>query len=183
MKYNDGIPEFSPAAQSFVNLLNSGKIDKKMYAIYLFNQHHLYTVLEFYLLRLGFAEQLPDLLRVPKILNDFNELWESEDTLDELPSTNAYKSYIHAIGDDPLRILSHLSIFHYSLLTSIGDLSLLPGSKTMYEFKDAEELKSSMFRMFANIYESETKLGPWYLEKIYEDLNEIYEDSKWDWKN
>ena len=81
--------------QQFVKVLMSGKILEEVYAVYLYNQHQAYNILEAVAMSEGFFDDMPQLRRAPEILKDFNELW----TWDHKPwlceSTKKYIDHCH----------------------------------------------------------------------------------------
>ena len=60
--------------QGFVKVLMSGKINPKLYATYLWNQHKKYDLLEAMATLNGLLDDLPDIRRKMKIEADFLEL-------------------------------------------------------------------------------------------------------------
>ena len=60
--------------QEFVKILFSGKINPKLYATFLKNQHPCYELLEVCAMPLQILHGLPDVRRAPAILADFMEL-------------------------------------------------------------------------------------------------------------
>jgi len=67
--------------QEFVKVLMSGKINPKLYATYLWNQHKKYDILEAMAGAQGLLDDLPDIKRKVKIEQDFLELWKDEKAL------------------------------------------------------------------------------------------------------
>ena len=61
--------------QEFVKILFSGKINPKIYATFLKNQHPMYEILEVCAMPHGLLHGLPDIRRAPAINSDFIELW------------------------------------------------------------------------------------------------------------
>ena len=131
--------------QPFVKVLFSGKIDPKIYAIYLFNQHRMYDVLEACAMMHGLLNDYPTIRRSPNIFADFEELWEdTESRPNILPSTDRYIKYVMSIKDDPKKLLAHLYVRHF------GDLSggqmiakRVPGAGKYYQFDgDPVEIKN-----------------------------------------
>jgi heme oxygenase len=129
----------------FVKVLFSGKIDPKLYATFLKNQHPCYEILEVCAMPHGLMNDYPTIRRAPAILQDFMELWGDDKEQPHIcPVVNEYIKYILSIKDDPKKLLAHLYVRHF------GDLSggqmiakRVPGSGTMYQFDgDPESIKN-----------------------------------------
>ena len=132
--------------QPFVKILFSGKINPKLYANYLKNQHPCYEILEVCAMRHGLLTGLPDMRRAPAILSDFQELW-GDDTQEPtiLPVVKEYMDYIMSIKDEPSRLWAHLYVRH------MGDLAggqmiakRVPGAGKYYQFEDPDALKTAI---------------------------------------
>jgi len=132
--------------QEFVKILFSGKINPKLYATFLKNQHPQYEILEVCAMPHGLLNGLPDIRRAPAILQDFNELWTKEDGEPQiLPIVDDYIKHIMSIKDQPERLMAHLYVRH------MGDLAggqmiakRIPGSGRMYQFENPEILKMAI---------------------------------------
>ena len=133
--------------QPFVKILFSGKINPKLYATYLKNQHPMYEILEVCAMPHQLLHGLIDIRRAPKILSDFQELWNDETDGDPqiLPITEEYIKYILSIKDDPKKLMAHIYVRH------MGDLAggqmiakRVPGSGKYYQFENPEILKMSI---------------------------------------
>ena len=132
--------------QSFVKVLMSGKINPKLYATYLWNQHKKYDLLEALAMAHGLLADLPvDIRRKQAIEDDFLELWTRPESPAILPSTEAYIMHMKDIMHDPELLMAHVYVLH------MGDLSggqmiskKVPGSGTMYQFEDPDKLKEAI---------------------------------------
>jgi heme oxygenase len=129
----------------FVKVLFSGKIDPKLYATFLKNQHPCYEILEVCAMPHGLMNDYPAIRRAPAILSDFLELWGDDTSSPYMcPAVNEYIQYIISIKDDPKKLLAHLYVRHF------GDLSggqmiakRVPGAGKMYQFDgDPEAIKN-----------------------------------------
>lgn len=132
--------------QEFVKIMMSGNINPKFYAIFLYNLHPRYDLVE----AMGNVHSLfnnfPTLPRHKFILNDFNHLWKEKDPPPTLPSTLAYIDHMKTCMNDPDKIMAHIYTFH------MGDLSggqmiakKVPGLKSMFEFQgDIDALKNKI---------------------------------------
>jgi heme oxygenase len=162
--------------QPFVKILFSGKINPKLYATYLKNQHPCYEILEVCAMphRLLGSE---DARRAPAILTDFTELWNTEDGDPEImPATEAYIKYILSIKDDPKKLMAHIYVRH------MGDLAggqmiakRVPGSGKYYQFKDPEALKADIRSKIDDSMADEAKVCFKFAEDLFKDMMEIVE--------
>lgn len=132
--------------QEFVKVLMSGKINPKLYATYLWNQHKKYDLLEALASAAGLLNDLPDIRRKQKIEQDFLELWKENEPPKILPSTHEYIGHMREIMTDRDALMAHIYVLH------MGDLSggqmiakRAPGSGKMYEFDtDKPALKEAI---------------------------------------
>lgn len=123
--------------QEFVKELMAGNIDKQKYAIYLFNLHATYDMLEALAMMHGILNDVPQLRRAPRILEDANELWSIDIARPSLlPATNNYLKHLLSIAEDPHKLTAHVYVRH------LGDLfggqmiaKKVPGSGKYYEFE------------------------------------------------
>jgi len=132
--------------QDFVKVLMSGKINPEFYAIYLWNQHKKYDLLEALASSVGIFDDLPDIRRKIKIEQDFLELWSDNNPPPILPSTNEYIKRMKTLIGDYESLMAHVYVLH------MGDLSggqmiakRVPGAGNMYKFDtDTTALKESI---------------------------------------
>ena len=146
--------------QHFVKVLMSGKILEEVYAVYLYNQHQAYNILEAIAMSEGFFDDMPQLRRAPEILKDFNELWTWNHKPWLCESTKKYVEYVNKeLMDSPEKIAAHIYVRH------MGDLSggqmikrKTPGPNRYYVFKhnEAKEYKrivKERVESYLNLYE------------------------------
>ena len=133
--------------QDFVKVLMSGKVNPKLYATYLWNQHKKYDLLEALATAHGLLDDLPDIRRKIRIEADFLELWvEGDEPPVLVESTKDYIMHMKEIISDSTSIMAHVYVLH------MGDLSggqmiarKAPGKGTMYEFDtDKTALKDAI---------------------------------------
>lgn len=131
--------------QPFVKILFSGKIDPKLYATFLKNQHPCYDILEAYAMLAGVLNGLPDVRRAGKINADFLELWPEEQEPIIVPAVKRYMDHIVSIKDDPKKLMAHVYVRHMGDLAGGQMISKrVPGSGTMYQFEDPDTLKAAI---------------------------------------
>ena len=133
----------------FVKVLFSGKIDPKLYATFLKNQHPCYEILEVCAMPHGLMSDYPAIRRAPAILADFTELWGQDNpTFPQMcPVVDEYIKYILSIKDDPKKLLAHLYVRHFGDLSGGQMLAKrVPGSGRMYQFGDDPEAIKTILR-------------------------------------
>jgi heme oxygenase len=163
--------------QPFVKVLFSGKINPKLYATFLKNQHPCYEILEVCAMPHQLLHGLPDIRRAPSILADFQELWtEADGDPQMLPTTDAYIKYILSIKDQPERLMAHIYVRH------MGDLAggqmiakRVPGSGRMYQFEDADTLKTAIRERINDSMAEEAKVCFQFAADMFKDMMELVE--------
>ena len=164
---------------AFVKILFSGNINPKLYATYLKNQHPMYEILEVCAMPHLLLHGLPDVRRAPAILEDFIELWGSDNpTFPRMcPVTMKYVDYIMSIKDDPKRLMAHLYVRH------MGDLAggqmiakRVPGAGKYYQFADPEALKVAIREKLDDSMADEAKVCFDFAKQFFEEMMDIAKD-------
>jgi heme oxygenase len=163
--------------QEFVKILFSGKINPKLYATYLKNQHPCYEILEVCAMPHQLLHGLPDVRRAPAILEDFQELWDKEDgDAQMLPVVDEYIKYIISIKDDPKKLMAHLYVRH------MGDLAggqmiakRVPGAGKYYQFADPDALKVAIRERLDDSMADEARVCFDYAKRFFEQMMEYVE--------
>ena len=163
--------------QPFVKVLFSGKINPKLYATFLKNQHPCYEILEVCAMPHQLLHGLPDIRRAPAILSDFQELWtEADGDPVMLPATDNYIKYILSIKDQPERLMAHIYVRH------MGDLAggqmiakRVPGSGRMYQFEDADALKIAIRERINDDMAEEAKVCFQFAADMFKDMMDLVE--------
>lgn len=161
--------------QPFVKVLFSGKIDPKLYAQYLKNQHPMYEILEVCAMMHGLLNDMPDVRRAPAILNDFTELWDENDPIPELrPVVQRYMDYILSIKDDPKKLMAHLYVRH------MGDLAggqmiakRVPGMGKYYQFENPDALKTAIRAKIDDSMADEAKVCFKFAAELFQEMQEL----------
>jgi heme oxygenase len=150
MSLKDLVWEAHKAAETkpFVKVLFSGKIEPKLYAQYLKNQHPCYEILEVCAMaHPGIMSNASDARRAPLINTDFEELWDKQAWGDPtiLPVVKRYIDHIMTIKSDPNKLLAHMYVRHFGDMAG-GQMiaKRVPGQGRMYQFADADALKATM---------------------------------------
>jgi heme oxygenase len=161
----------------FVKVLFSGHVDPKIYATYLINQHPMYDVLEAFAMMHGLFNGIPEIRRAPAILEDFVELWNTEEYGDPTicPVVNDYVNYLKTIYADPDKIMAHLYVRH------MGDLSggqmiakRVPGSGKYYQFGDNPEVIKDAIRAKLNDdMADEAKIAFDFAARLFEEMMDV----------
>jgi heme oxygenase len=164
--------------QEFVKILFSGKINPKLYATFLKNQHPCYELLEVCAMPLQVLHGLPDVRRAPAILADFMELWDDEKDGDPtiLPVVDKYLKHILSIKDDPKKLMAHIYVRH------MGDLAggqmiaaKVPGSGRMYKFENPEILKMAIREKISDDMADEAKICFEFATQMFKEMMELVE--------
>lgn len=161
--------------QDFVKILMSGKINPKLYATYLWNQHKKYDLLEAMASAHGLLDNLPDIRRKQKIEQDFLELWEDKSPPTIVKSTNDYIMHMKEIMGDPEKLMAHIYTLH------MGDLSggqmisrKAPGEGRMYQFDtDHKELKEAIRSKTTDNMAEESKYCFHASTQLFKELMEL----------
>jgi heme oxygenase len=167
--------------QEFVKILFSGKIDPKLYATFLKNQHPQYELLEVCAMANGLLNDIQDIRRAPYILSDFMELWGADNK--EPPKTCAvvqeYLDHIMSIKNDPKKLMAHLYVRH------MGDLAggqmiakKVPGNGRMYQFENPEELKTAIRAKISDDMADEAIICFDFATRMFKEMLEIANDFK-----
>lgn len=127
----------------FSKLLFSGKIDKDLYATYLFNLHPMYDVLEAFGRAFGLLDGAIDYRRGLKINEDFREIWANRgDRPAELKVTERYLKHIKHLADNTPELLAAHLYVRFLELTLDGDelKRKIPGKGLMLSYQDVTAL-------------------------------------------
>ena len=157
----------------FVKVLFSGKIDPKLYALYLKNQHPCYEILEVCAMMYPGLIGGADARRAPAIDSDFQELWnrdtDGEPTI--LPVVKRYIDYIMSIKDDPKKLLAHIYVRHFGDMAG-GQMiaKRVPGSGRMYQFENADALKASIREKLTDDMADEAKVCFKFAGELFEEM-------------
>lgn len=128
----------------FSKLLRSGKIDKDLYATYLFNLHPMYDVIEAFGRVFGLLDgAVVDYRRGLRINEDFREIWGNRgDKPAELAVTEKYLRHVKNLADsNPNMLSAHLYVRLVELTLDNDELKNgAPGNRLMLEFKSTDNL-------------------------------------------
>lgn len=159
--------------QKFVKTLMGGNIEPKVYAEFLYNQYVAYNILEVCAMAEGVLNDLPDIRRAPKILEDFQELWGKDaEPPKPKPSIQKYVDHIMSIKEDPEKLMAHIYTRH------MGDLSggqmikkRIPGEGRLYMFTDPDNLKTAIRSKLNDNMADEAKICFEYATELFKEMH------------
>ena len=159
--------------QKFVKTLMGGNIPPKVYAEFLYNQYVAYNILEVCAMAEGVLNDLPDVRRAPKILEDFQELWGKDaEPPKPKPSIQKYVDHIMSIKEDPEKLMAHIYTRH------MGDLSggqmikkRIPGEGRLYMFTDPDSLKTAIRSKLNDNMADEAKICFEYATELFKEMH------------
>jgi len=163
--------------QEFVKILFSGKINSKLYATFLKNQHPCYELLEVCAMVHGLLNGLPDGRRAPAIIGDFKELWSEKDgEAQMLPVVKDYLDHIMSIKDDPKKLMAHIYVRYMGDLAGGQMISKkVPGTGRMYQFENPEELKTAIRSKLDDSMADEAKICFEFAARLFKEMMELVE--------
>jgi len=161
--------------QKFVEVMMSGNINPKFYAVFLWNLQTKYDLLEAMAGVNGCLDDLPGIRRKQKIAYDFAALWKDNNMPPTLPSTNDYITHLKTIMNDPHKLMAHVYVFH------MGDLSggqmiskKVPGPCTMFDFEgDIDALKTAIRAKIDDDMEEEAKWAFDSATKLFQEMMDL----------
>jgi len=160
--------------QAFVKKIFKKELTDKEYAIFLRNQHAVYDTLEAIAMMHGLLNDVPEIRRAPRILEDFQELWQDDEPPILAETTLEYGKYLLSIKDDPVRIMAHVYVRHMGDLSG-GQMiaSHVPGSGKMYEFDaDVQQLKERIRNKLDDSMAEEAKVCFKYATQLFQELEQ-----------
>ena len=155
----------------FVKVLFSGKIDPKLYAQYLKNQHPCYELLEICSMPHGLLTA--PARRAPAINSDFEELWDKETDGEPtiLPVVKRYMDHIMSIKDDPKKLMAHIYVRHMGDMAGGQQISKrVPGSGRMYEFEDIDATKAAIREKISDDMAEEAIVCFGFAAELFEEM-------------
>jgi len=164
--------------REFAKILMSGEIPTRLYYQYLLNQHSMYSVLEEALKDIGFKKSLHRVFRADLISEDLTELEYTYSfrpaQKDILPVAHAYHKHIEGIKDNPDALIAHMYVRHFGDMYGGAMIQKkIPGSGSMYDFEDKDELKTELRELLNNAMAAEANLCFKFAIQLFEELENV----------
>ena len=155
----------------FAQLLLSGNINEKQYGTYLANLLPIYEAIENFAKNNNILDGIEDICRADKIKADLKEL--GVESIPYAFSTYLYITYITTCIIDKRLILAHLYTRHFGDLYG-GQIvkKKVPGSGSMYEFENRNELIGKTRSMLSDDLGKEARIAFDYALALFEDLED-----------
>jgi heme oxygenase len=169
LKESTHLHHVAAEAHAFTKLLVSKKVSPEIYYDYLCNQLAAYTALEKLCANKNVFEFLPQLQRTTAIQKDIQELTTNASATKTYPATAAYVEYLNTATNKQL--LAHLYVRHMGDLYG-GQLikKCVPGSGTMYDFENRQELIKSLRSQLTDDLADEANLVFGYVLQLFTEL-------------
>ena len=158
--------------QAFVMDIFKGRVDPKLYAEFLYNQHAIYDILEATAMMHGLFNDIPTVRRAPHIMEDFQELWGDAELPQLKASTRKYMDHIFKIREDIDKVMAHVYVRH------MGDLSggqmikkRIPGEGRLYMFEDPDNLKTAIRSKLNDNMADEAKICFEYATELFKEMH------------
>ena len=160
--------------QAFVMDIFKGRVDPKLYAEFLYNQHAIYAILEATAMMHGLFNDIPTVRRAPHIMEDFQELWGDAELPQLKASTRKYMDHIFKIREDIDKVMAHVYVRH------MGDLSggqmlkkRVPGSGKLYQFDDdVDSIKEKIRSKCKDTMAEEAKLCFHFATELFKEMQD-----------
>lgn len=157
----------------FAKLLLSGNITEEAYCDLLNNLIPIYDCIETLAVNHNLLNDLDDLLRANRITCDYYELKQKLSSSRPLrPIVVNYINYLHFLAEqNPKLLLAHVYIRHFGDLFG-GQIikKKVPGSGTMYDFNDRQELISKVRAILTDDLGNEARVAMQFAIDIFEAL-------------
>jgi|AntAceMinimDraft_11_1070367.scaffolds.fasta_scaffold10593_4 heme oxygenase len=145
------------------------------YHRYIYNQYVQYAALESVAGNKGVLTGIEDICRAAAIRNDIEELettYNIQRNIDLLcPTASSYIAYVMDL-DETHDILAHLYVRHFGDMYG-GQMirKRNPGSGTMYDFENVEQLKVTVRSMLTDEMADEANICFEFAMKLFEELD------------
>jgi len=155
--------------QMFAKILLSGNITPAQYHCYLWNQYHIYAALEAKVDLTG-IEQIARKNHIRNDINELERLFGLAKSNILFSSTIKYIRYISTV-DSQEKLLAHLYVRHFGDMYG-GQIikKRVPGSGSMYEFVNVEQLKSTVRERLTDDMADEAKICFNYATELFKEL-------------
>lgn len=165
--------------KGFAKTLLSGNISPELYYKYLTNQYYSYVILEDALRIQGLPIYLHSVFRAPHILNDMQELEQlhglSYTPYITTPSNAQYVDHIYNLekNGEYQKLLAHMYVRHFGDMYGGAIIQKrVPGSGTMYDFDNKEELKLQLRELLNDDMADEANICFEFAIRLFEELED-----------
>ena len=166
--------------KGFAKILLGGNISPSLYYRYLTNQFYCYTILEDALRIQGLPKELHGVFRAKHILNDMQELEEmyglSYDPYITGSSNAQYVDRIYNLEKEGAyeKLLAHMYVRHFGDMYGGSIIQKrVPGSGTMYDFDNKEELKQQLRELLTDDMAEEANICFEFAIRLFEELEHV----------
>jgi len=165
--------------KKFASVLMSGKITPELYYRYLTNQFYMYNILEARLRNLAPELVETGVFRAERIRADMQELEEQHGFVFDpkllTVVTSEYANHIEnlMLNEDVDGLIAHMYVRHFGDMYGGAMISKrVPGSGSMYEFEDKENLKVYLRGLLNDDMAPEANRCFEYAIRLFEELGE-----------
>ena len=150
----------------WAKLLMSGEITAEQYGLYLNQQHIMYTALEDRADNIGVLDDFPELRRAEII--GFDKMGYSYPAK-AMHTTRKYISYCKSLKYQ--QVFAHMYVRHFGDMYG-GQMirKRNPGSGTMYDFENVEELKTTVRAMLHDDMADDANICFQFAMQLFEEL-------------
>ena len=166
--------------KGFAKILLGGDITPELYYRYLTNQYYSYVILEDALKLQGLPIYLHPVFRAKHILNDMQELEQlyglSYDPYMTGSSNAQYVDHIYTLekNGEYHKLLAHMYVRHFGDMYGGAIIQKrVPGSGTMYNFDNKEELKQLLRELLTDDMAEEANICFEFAIRLFEELEHV----------
>ena len=162
--------------KKFASILMSGKITPELYYKYLTNQYYMYVMLEECLRICGFEKKHP-VYRAELMRDDMQELEEKYGFVFD-PAllcrvTSEYVTHVENLekNEDLYGLIAHMYVRHFGDMYGGAMIKeKIPGSGSMYEFEDKENLQTELRALLSDDMADEANRCFEFAIRLFEEL-------------
>ena len=167
----------SAERKEFASVLMSGKIQPSLYYKYLTNQYYAYVMIEESLRICGLSKDYWPVFRAERIRDDLQELEREYDFVFDPVNlcrvTTEYVTHVENLqkNNDLDGLIAHMYVRHFGDMYGGAMIAKkVPGSGTMYEFENKEDLKTSLRELLNDDMADEANRCFKFAIRLFEEL-------------